>query len=494
MTKTRLLVAYSNASTHVATTLEYLNSFRLHSSCDVSYLHATHGAEIDFDLNKFDAILHSYCARLCVLGYVSPQYQDALKRFRGVKLLAVQDEYDRTDTLRQSVRDLQFDVVLTCVPDEGREFVYPRAMFPETEFITVLTGYVPATLKARRHSRTPLAQRPVTIGYRGRELPAYYGRLGFDKFEIGRRMREICVARGIAHDIEMTAERRIHGEAWYEFLGNCCATLGTESGCNVFDFDGSLEMRYQALGAERSAAPSYEEFRRYTDPLEDRISMGQVSPRVFEAAAVGTPMVLFSGHYSGVVAPEEHYIELHKDFSNVDAVLDQIGDFDALTAMAERARNDLIASDRYDYRHFVEMVDGIIDRKRAEKAAPQSRGVPIVQISPDAESQPPTLKEQPTGAPRDIHVFLYKTLYFENERQKHENALQRQEIERLNLVYSKEIVHLRAELQANRWPSLSIKHWLIVNTPRLAAFLGRLKANLRSIWRRLWSNSSLDRE
>ena len=83
--KPRLLVAYSNAATHVSTTIEYLTSFRNHSGWEVSYLHVTDPAYIDIDLNEFDAIFHSYCARLCFPGFVSASYLAALKAFRGVR-------------------------------------------------------------------------------------------------------------------------------------------------------------------------------------------------------------------------------------------------------------------------------------------------------------------------------------------------------------------------------------------------------------------------
>lgn len=467
MAKPRLLVAYSNASTFVPTTVEYLNSFRRYSRYEVSYLHVTNDAEIDLDLNYFDAVFQSYCARLCFAGYVSAKYRNALKRFRGVRLLAVQDEYDRTNTLRQAIRDLQFDVVLTCVPQDELEFVYPRKMFPDTEFITVLTGYVPDALKQRERSAIPLAQRPFVIGYRGRNLPAFYGRLGFDKFEIGRRMREICAARGIPHDIEMNEESRIYGEGWYEFLGNCRTTLGTESGCNVFDFDGSLEKRFRSLAEKRNAAPTYEEFRRYTDPLEDKISMGQISPRVFEAAAVGTPMILFAGRYSGIIAPGEHYIELKKDFSNVDAVFDQMEDFDLLSALASRAHEHLVASGSFEYRRFVSMIDAVIDRKRAERGSPQSLGIvstPTWHAETAADLWHPPRKEVPTAAPREFYYFPFKQLYFEHQQLK-------REFERLN----------RAVSMPRAASILRVKWWLLANMPRMASILRHLKAMLRRI-------------
>ena len=61
----RLLVAYDNSTNFVATIAEYLDSFGRFSDWDVRYVHATHGAEIGFDLNEFDAIFQSYCASYC---------------------------------------------------------------------------------------------------------------------------------------------------------------------------------------------------------------------------------------------------------------------------------------------------------------------------------------------------------------------------------------------------------------------------------------------
>ena len=45
---------------------------------------------------------------------------------------------------------------------------------------------------------------------------------------IGYRMREECRARGVPHDIEVDEDKRIYGDAWYLFLSNCRAVLGTD--------------------------------------------------------------------------------------------------------------------------------------------------------------------------------------------------------------------------------------------------------------------------
>jgi hypothetical protein len=437
----RLLVAYSNASNYVSTTAEYLDSISRYSEWEVRYAHVTAGAELDFDLDEFDAIFQSYCARLPVDGYVSPDFIDQLKSFRGVKLLAVQDEYERTDKLKDAIRAIGYHVVLTCVPTGMIESIYPRELFPGTEFITVLTGYVPGHLAERGQMAGPLRDRRIHVGYRGNELGAHYGRLGFYKFEIGRRMREICAARRIPHDIEWTADRRLYGDAWYNFIGSCRANLGSESGSNVFDFDGTIETTYLKLVAERGGPVPYQEFRSYTDPIEGRYAMGQISPRVFEAAAMRTPMILLSGGYSGLIVPDEHYIELKEDFSNVDAVLGRLDDLDALARMADRAYERLVGSGDFSFRRFVKLIDDTISGKARElgSATRAPRGdFGTLEAGADPVALA-SLREQPTKTPRHYVFFQYKYI-------SHQHALMVDEVTRLHQSYPDQIARLSREI------------------------------------------------
>jgi len=359
----RILVAYSMSSTHVQTTLDYLLALKRYSSHEVSYVHATHEAVMDFDFDDFDVVLQNYCARLCFEGYVSRSYREALKRFRGLKMLAVQDEYNRTNVLKAAIRELGFHVVLTCVPQDSLEYVYPRREFPDVEFVTVLTGYVPDHLVDAGRTPAPLGRRPLVIGYRGRDIGGLYGRLAFEKYEIGRRMREICQERGIPHDIAMDDQSRIYGPAWLDFIGSCRSMLGSESGSNVFDFDGSIERTYKEMAGARSWKVGYDEFLPLVARHESEISMGQISPRAFECAAMRTPMILFRGRYSGVLTADVHYIPLEKDFSNVDEVLGRLEDLPALEAMAQTTYRDLVDSGRYGYAAFGRQLCAIIERK-----------------------------------------------------------------------------------------------------------------------------------
>src|ERR1700758_3631232 len=104
----RVLIPYSMSSTFTTTTLEYLLALKRYSDFDVSYVHVTHDAELDFELNAYDVVFQNYCVRLCFEDYVSRSYREALKRFRGLKVLSVQDDYDHTSTLHRAIRELGF--------------------------------------------------------------------------------------------------------------------------------------------------------------------------------------------------------------------------------------------------------------------------------------------------------------------------------------------------------------------------------------------------
>ncbi len=413
------------SSTYVQTTLDYLNALKQFSGFEVDYIHVTHQAVMGVDFDSYDIVFHNYCARLCYDDYVSSSYKGSLRKFSGVKVLAVQDEYDRTDTLKAAIKDLGFDIVLTCVPQDSLEYVYPRSEFPDVEFITVFTGYVPDDFAEGAPPPKRLADRPIFIGYRGRDIGGRYGRLGFDKFEIGRRMKELCDARGIATNIAMDEASRIYGRAWLEFVGDCRAMLGAESGSNVFDFDGSIEASFKEMtAANGGAAPSYAEFLPIVALRDSEIEMGQISPRIFECAMAWTPMVLFRGRYSNALQPDEHYIALEKDFSNLDEVLARLADLPALEAMTQRAFDHLVGSGQFTYRAFYRRVSAAIELKLAKLSRVRSELKGATAQALWSADLPDRLLELPTPWPCGPESFKMR-------QEIAEAALYRREFDRL---------------------------------------------------------------
>ena len=356
-----LLVLYDVNSIHVGTLLEHLNSFGQFSRHRISYANCTGVSEPAVDLTVFDGIIIHYSVRVNLTDHLSIAWKKALQAFRGVKGLFIQDEYDTTETARKFIEETGVNLVFTCVPDDERAKVYPQVRFPHVQFVHTLTGYVPADL-GRLPPSLPLSARQQVFAYRGRALPFWYGDLGREKQDIGVRMREICEKRELPCDIEWEDSKRIYGRAWFEFLGSARATLGTESGSNIFDDHGELRRSIEEeIGSGRLL--NYEDLhQKYLAEYEGKVSMNQISPKIFEAIAMRTALVLFEGDYSGVIQPGEHYISLKKDFSNIEDVLERVMDDNYIEQITQAAFEDVIVSGKYDYPSFVASVDDCFDK------------------------------------------------------------------------------------------------------------------------------------
>lgn len=355
-----VLFCYSRFSSFTNAVRDYAHAFGDYSAHRIHYYDMDSGP-FDFDLGPFDCIIFNYCFWARFLPS-TPDFRKRVAEFPGLKIAIFQDEYDSLLWHENTVLSMRFNTIVTCVPEAHWPDVFRNDAFRHVEFINALTGYVPDSLLHLPQPK-PLASRRWAIGYRGRPVPFFYGRLTREKFLIGQRMKELCSERGIAENIEVTEASRIYGPAWPEFIGNCRTVLGTESGSNIFDFDGTLKPEIAAYLKSHPDADFESVHDRFLKEHESKIQMNQISPRIFEAIAMKTGLVLFEGEYSGVVRPWEHFIPLKKDFSNVNEVLTAISDLPALEAMIERAYADVIASGKYHFRAFIQRIDAHISSR-----------------------------------------------------------------------------------------------------------------------------------
>lgn len=358
----RVLVAYSASSTHTRTTLDYLESFARFLLADVEYIHVTHGANTKAELESYDAIILSYCARIALRDYVSPIFTTQLRDYRGTKILSVQDEYEHTEHLREAIAAIGFDHVLTCVPESSIELVYPKSLFPNTTFTQVLTGYVPEFDASDAPIPLPARERSIDVGYRGRNLGIRYGSLGALKSELGRRFAERASDfPELNIDVSIDDNDRIYGDDWFRFISSTKLMLGCESGSNLFNLDGRMDRIVTRFGSEANlAGDKLDAFLQACSVEERGFSIGQISPRAFECALLGTPMALIEGSYSGILEANRHYVPIRSDFSNIEEVIEKSQDDELLGFLAANAFEDLIQSKRYTYRSFVNTVSALI--------------------------------------------------------------------------------------------------------------------------------------
>jgi len=400
-------------SMHVSTIREHLEAFDKYSYHAITYVPATpefwkrSAYEVVglVDFSVFDVVIIHYSIRLSVLNHLDNGLAQVLEKYNGLKVLFIQDEYEGTEIARSWMDKLKFDVVYTCVPQEGLEYVYPSYRFPVTEFLPTLTGYVPEDPTLERYSK-PLSERELLIAYRGRKLPAVYGQLGYEKYRIGVEMKRIAGMRGLPVDIEVDDSKRIYGSAWYEFLGSARATLGTESGANVFDFDGSLRTEINRLMAEKPEITFKEISAQVLASHEGCVRMNQISPKMFEAIRLRTALVLFEGSYSGVIRPNEHYISLKKDFSNIDEILAKLKDDEYLSHLTDRAYQDVVASGKFSYRSFIEGVDADIGCRVLRSNTQNLLRGPLFSVAQDG-SLKQVMPALPYGVTAGLHPLGY---------------------------------------------------------------------------------------
>jgi hypothetical protein len=66
--------------------------------------------------------------------------------------------------------------------------------------------------------------------------------------------------------------------------------------------------------------------------------------------------VLIEGYYNGVLKPGLHYIELKRDFSNLNEVFLSMKDEEQRKLIAKKAYDDIVASGEYSYAKYVNFV------------------------------------------------------------------------------------------------------------------------------------------
>lgn len=389
-----------------ATVYDHLAALETHSRHRYHRLSMLGDIPPALDLDRFDGVVIHYTLFACNDRYLSPAARARLAAFRGLKAMYIQDEYRVVDASIEAMREIGVDLVFTCVPAPEIDKVYPAAKLPGVAKVNVLTGYVPERLAER--PVTPTAERPIDIGYRGRNVAPWLGRLGQEKQQIGMRLMAEAPCWGLDVDISFREEDRLYGGAWVDFVSRCKAMLGVESGASVFDFTGEIQRNVERHLWARPDTPYEELRRRYFADAEDRIDLAQISPRCFEAAALRTLMILYEGRYSGVLEPWRHYVPLKKDHSNMAEIVGVLRDPRHLTEITEWAYREIALNPRYSFAHAVNEADVAMEAalrpEMLSRAAPYSEAELRRLLSPD-------LKTRGRRAYRRIMQFAFRLIF-----------------------------------------------------------------------------------
>lgn len=307
------------------------------------------------DLNYFDVIGIHYSIKPYSSYYLDKALFSAINKYHGVKFLFAQDEYAHAQRIEHVMLELDIAILFTLVAPEDIARAYPDPRLSRIKKITVDTAYAPELPDVS--IRKPIHQRTIDVFYRSREFPFHLGDLGRERLTIAKGVRARAKDYHLNVDISTHENDRIYGQEWITKLSNARAVLGTESGSSIWDHDGRIAQAvHKKLRKNRNI--SYQALHdEVLKPYEGNLIYSTISPRVFEAALLGTPMILFPGRYSGILKAEQHYIPLEKDFSNFDDIINKLKDDDYLQNLADRCYADLIASERYSAEVLAQLVE-----------------------------------------------------------------------------------------------------------------------------------------
>jgi hypothetical protein len=265
-----------------------------------------------------------------------------------------QDDYDHAHILDDWLAEYGVTKVYSACPKYG-DILYPR-MWKAGRVRHILTGYIDDDdISTYASLQKPFEARSRDVGYRVRRLPPNFGTFGLLKSEFGRVFSRRASSRYIV-DISDDPMDTIVGEDWPAFLGDCRFALGCESGSSILDARGEIRDAVEAAIALDPSAPA-EQIIQANSSIETASQEFSVpSPRLFEIAMAGCCPILLEGDYLGLIRPEEHYIPVRRDFSNIDAAIARMDDVGTAKAIAARYRDAILENESLRYKNWTKTV------------------------------------------------------------------------------------------------------------------------------------------
>lgn len=291
-----------------------------------------------------------------------------LKNWDAIKIAMPQDEYAETDSLRSLFKSCGIDTVYTCAYPVDYQTLYPQEQTGLKNYFTTLTGFVDEnTLHLINTLSKEIPFRDIDIGYRARDVPFWLGHFGRYKGEIAKVFNRWKNKSTLRMDISTDPKEVFLGDDWIRFLLRCRTMLGCLGGASMIDADGSIRKNVDAY-IERHPEATFDEVKeKFFADKDNTLQLFALSPRHFECAMARTCQILLEGDYQGIFEPGIHYIELKKDFSNVEEVLHKVEDHALCDKIANQAYEKVVLSGDYTYAKFANDVVSHIKEQRQTK-------------------------------------------------------------------------------------------------------------------------------
>lgn len=262
------------------------------------------------------------------------------KSRRGKLVVFIGNEYNLIPDKIRFIRSVEADYVCSQLPLESASWLYAECT--KSKILTI-----PHALNPKVYSPHSHPGRATDLGFIG---DFYHTLIGdMERTNLVRYFQRNSENLGLSCDIRT---RRLPREDWARFLRSCRGTLGAESGTYYLDRTGKI-IDHLKKYLKGHPGESFEEvYKLFFKNQRNTISGKAISSRHFEPIGTKTCQILIEGYYNGILMPDENYISVKKDLSNINDAICRFRDEDYRNRMVERTYEYVM--DNHTYRHRVE--------------------------------------------------------------------------------------------------------------------------------------------
>jgi hypothetical protein len=353
--------------------IDHIEAFRVASQHKVKVINPIHTkCPNHFSATDYDVLMIHYSIYALGNYFLSPEWAYSIACFEGLKIQIIQDEHRNINQMKARMRSLGVQAVFSSLALTQSQKVYDGPFMEGIEVFSCLPGYFSERLLSL--PKKPLNERKYDIIYRGRTLPWTLGKHAQEKSDIANAFTSWVAGKGLKLNINSVESERLYGADWDHFIQNGRAMIGTEGGATIFDFDGSLQSQYDDFLLSCPSADLEHYWNEHLRQHEELIVHKTITPKIFEAIAAKTALVLFPAEWSGVLEPDRHYIPLQRDGSNISEVITKVRDDEFLTDLVERTYVEIAERPELSFHSYIDKIDRVIantapqgDQRAAER-------------------------------------------------------------------------------------------------------------------------------
>lgn len=336
----------------------------IQSVCDmpghsITMVNPIHDALENLPVSRPDVIVIHYSIYILSEYYLPRIWEYFILKCRIPIVQIIQDEYRHVIQMQKQMERLGARAILSSISQKNLPLVYNQPEIEGVFFYSCLPGYISNRLL--KQQTIPIADRPLDVVYRGRQLIYSLGRLAQKKSQIGAGFKKLARDDALKLDIEWDEDSRIYGKSWDDFLQSGRATLGVEGWATIFYFEGNLDTFVETYQAAHPSAGFEEIWENVLQPFEGNVKHATITPKLLEAIAAKTALILYPGAYRGVLQPDKHYIPLMEDGSNYPQVLNHLRDAEYLQNLVDSAYEDIMNRPELRTQFYSEQLAKIVE-------------------------------------------------------------------------------------------------------------------------------------